>query len=131
MKDFELRFKPDPIANPHNLSAFDKFPKYHQDRQNFIDARNEEIEKFMAAGKPHDWIKYHDLPGKLQSIDQNPETLFLEKDKWTPAYLELARTMKDDFVYGKPKLDLFYLGAKAGDHNTELDGTKKPFKLIN
>jgi len=39
--------------------------------------------------------------------------------------------MKDDFVYGKPKLDLFYLGAKAEDLNTELDGTKKPFKLIN
>ena len=65
MKDFELRFKPDPMPNPHNLSAFDKFPKYHQDRTNFIAAKNEEIEKFMAAGKPHDWLKYHDLPDKL------------------------------------------------------------------
>lgn len=36
----------------------------------------------------------------------------MDKDKWCPAYLELARTMKDDFVYGKPKLDLYYRGLK-------------------
>lgn len=57
--------------------------------------------------------------------------MFLPKDQWTPAYLELARTMKDDFVYGKPKLDLFYLGQKTEAKNTEFDGTKKPFKLIS
>lgn len=28
MKDFERRFKPDPIENPHNLSAFDSKPKF-------------------------------------------------------------------------------------------------------
>lgn len=39
--------------------------------------------------------------------------------------------MKDDFVYGKPKLDLFYIGKKPEDKNLEFDGTKKPFKLIN
>ena len=39
--------------------------------------------------------------------------------------------MKDDFVYGKPKLDLFYNGVKPENLNMELDGTKKPFKLIN
>lgn len=34
------------------------------------------------------------------------KTPFLSKDQFVPAYLELARTMKDDFVYGKPKLNL-------------------------
>jgi tetratricopeptide (TPR) repeat protein len=54
----------------------------------------------------------------------------LEKDPWIPAYLELARTMKDDFVYGKPKLDLYYLGLKSEHKDVEFDGTKKPFQLI-
>jgi len=47
----------------------------------------------------------------------------MEKDRWCPAYLELARTMKDDFVYGKPKLDLYYRGLKSEDLSTEFAGT--------
>lgn len=54
------------------------------------------------------------------------EKQFIEKDKWVPAYLELARTMKDDFVYGKPKLDLFYLGLKPENVDKEFDGSKRP-----
>ena len=38
--------------------------------------------------------------------------------------------MKDDFVYGKPKLDLYYLGIKSEHKDVEFDGTKKPFQLI-
>ena len=45
--------------------------------------------------------------------------------------MELARTMKDDFVYGKPKLDLKYRGLKTEAKNVEFDGTKRPFKLIS
>lgn len=131
MKDFELRFKPDPMENPNFLSVFDKLPKYHAEREKHFLKKNEDFEKFLAAGKPHDWFKYHKLPEKLESIDQNLESKFLDKDKWIPAYLELARTMKDDFVYGKPKLDLFHRGVKPEHQNIEFDGTKKPFKLIN
>jgi hypothetical protein len=69
MKDFELRFKPDPIENPNFISVFDKLPRYHADKYRKIEKQNEDIEKFMAAGKPHDWIQYHKLPEKLQSID--------------------------------------------------------------
>lgn len=71
MKDFELRFKPDPMDNPHFLSVFDKKPKYHTDRAKKIAEQNEAIEKFLAAGKPHDWIQYHKLPEKLVPVDQN------------------------------------------------------------
>jgi hypothetical protein len=39
--------------------------------------------------------------------------------------------MKDDFVYGKPKLDLYYLGIKPEHKDVEFDGTKKPFSLIS
>lgn len=98
----------------------------------------------MAANKPHDWKKYHDLNPKLVPLAQQftddhnkwngktkDESQFLDKEKWIPAYLELARTMKDDFVYGKPKLDLYYRGLKSEHLDKEFAGTSKPFKLIN
>lgn len=69
MKDFELRFKPDPMENPHFLSVFDKLPRYHADRARHFAQKDDEIEKFLAAGKPHDWYKYHKLPEKLEPID--------------------------------------------------------------
>lgn len=47
----------------------------------------------------------------------------MDKDQWIPPYLELARTMKDDFVYGKPKLNLYYRGLATEDKNFELGGT--------
>ena len=59
MKDFELRFKVDKIDNPNFISVFDKLPRFHADRERKIQKENEEIEKLLAANKPHDWIKYH------------------------------------------------------------------------
>lgn len=58
------------------------------------------------------------------------ESQFLKQDRWQPAVLELARTMKDDFVYGKPKLDLFYKGLKPEHVMTNFDGTHGPLKVI-
>ena len=144
MKDFLLRTKPAKIENPHFLSAFDKKPKYHAEREIMLYEKKDAIDKFMAANKPHDWKKYHDLPEKLVPVAQQfqddhnkwggrtkEEKAFLDKEKWIPAYLELARTMKDDFVYGKPKLDLYYRGLKSEHLDKEFAGTSKPFKLIN
>ena len=102
-----------------------------------MEDKQEAIDKFLAAGKPHDWLQYHKLPMRLEPMTQkfndphnkaNPhseKTVFLKKDSWTPAYLELARTMKDDFVYGKPKLDLYYRGLKAEQIGVEFGGTIK------
>ena len=144
MKDFLLRTKPPKIDNPHFLSVFDKKPKYHAEREKMLFEKKEAIDKFLAANKPHDWKKYHDLPEKLIPMSQQfqdhhnkwngktkEEAQFLDKEKWIPAYLELARTMKDDFVYGKPKLDLYYRGLKSEHLDKEFSGTTKPFKLIN
>ena len=114
MKDFLLRVRPPPIDNPYNLSVFAARPKYITDKEKQIAEAKEAEEKFLAANKPHDWLKYHDLnhryiPMSKQFSDKHnkvagpkkEETEFLSQDKWTPAYLTLARTMKDDFVYGK------------------------------
>lgn len=95
-------------------------------------------EKFLAAGKPHDWLKYHDLNHKYiplakqfgDKYTKKEETEFLPQDKWVPAYLTLARTMKDDFVYGKPKLDLYYNGLKSEQVDVEFGGTTKPLRVL-
>ena len=98
----------------------------------------------MEAGKPHDWYMYHTLPSILEPIagkfgdehnmvagNKKEDSVFLKKDLWIPAYLELARTIKDDFVYGKPKLDLYYRGMKSEQKNTEFGNIPKTFNVIH
>lgn len=125
MKDFELRVGKINIENPHGISVFEKRPRFLIEKEKEKALKKEILEKFLAANKSHDWIKYYQLAPKLQPLSSsfvdihnkqstgNEKSQFMEKDPWIPAYLELARTMKDDFVYGKPKLDLYYLGLKS------------------
>jgi len=56
--------------------------------------------------------------------------MFLQKDGFVPAYLELARTMKDDFVYGKPEMDLYYLGMKPEQKNEEFGNKPAMLRVI-
>ena len=61
--------------------------------------------------------------------EKNP---FLDKEEFTPAYLQLARQMKDDVVFGKPNFNLYFKSVKPNDLNEEFGGVKsKPFKCIN
>jgi hypothetical protein len=84
------------------------------------------------------------LPSKLEPVAtkfgdkfnkvagaKKEDSAFLKKDLWIPAYLELARTMKDDFVYGKPKLDLIYRGMKPEQKNTEFGNIQKSYNVIH
>ena len=70
--------------------------------------------------------KHNKIHGSLKD-----DNMFLQKDGFVPKYLELARTMKDDFVYGKPKLDVYYLGLKPENVNNEFDGTFAPLKVLH
>jgi hypothetical protein len=47
----------------------------------------------------------------------------LDKDEWVSAYLELARTVKDDLVVGKPSLVTYFKTVKAEDKNKDFIGT--------
>ena len=59
------------------------------------------------------------------------KNLFLDKDEFTPAYLLLARQMKDDVVFGKPNFNLYSKPLKPSDINDEFGGVKtKPYKCI-
>lgn len=126
MKDFLLRTKPPMIDNPKGLSVFAARPRYITDKEKEVAEKQKALDDFIKAGKPHDWYMYHKLPALLEPVagrfgdkynkvagNKKEESVFLKKDAWIPAYLELARTMKDDFVYGKPKLDLYYRGMKT------------------
>jgi hypothetical protein len=55
----------------------------------------------------------------------------LEKDEWVSAYLELARTVKDDLVVGKPALVTYFKSVKAEDKNKEFTGAPALHKVIN
>ena len=131
MKDFNLRPKISQIDNPKGLSVFADKPKFLAEREKKLLDKKEREDKFKLANKPHDWKMYHKLPNNKTNLTQSfPDvhnkthgskqeaSAFLQKDSFVPAYLELARTMKDDFVYGKPKLDLYYIGLKPEQQNT-------------
>lgn len=61
MKDFMLRVRPPLIDNPHNLSVFAARPKFITDKEKQVAEAKMAEQKFLAAGKPHDFLKYHDL----------------------------------------------------------------------
>ena len=44
------------MENPHGLSVFAARPKFITDKEKEVAEKQEALEKFQAAGKPHDWI---------------------------------------------------------------------------
>lgn len=59
------------------------------------------------------------------------QNVFLDKEEFTPAYLQLARQLKDDVVFGKPNFNKYFKAMKPNDLNDEFGGVKsKPFKCI-
>jgi hypothetical protein len=56
------------MENPNGLSVFAQRPKYITDKEKAMREKQEEIDKFIAAGKPHDWLQYHKLPSRLEPI---------------------------------------------------------------
>eukprot|EP00350_Pseudokeronopsis_sp_OXSARD2_P007138 CAMPEP_0170549714 /NCGR_PEP_ID=MMETSP0211-20121228/7861_1 /TAXON_ID=311385 /ORGANISM="Pseudokeronopsis sp., Strain OXSARD2" /LENGTH=76 /DNA_ID=CAMNT_0010855899 /DNA_START=2145 /DNA_END=2372 /DNA_ORIENTATION=- len=72
-----------------------------------------------------EWISYHTLPDKLIPVAQNfkdtfvtkdkEKNVFLDKEEYTSAYLQLARQMKDDVVFGKPNFNLYFKSMKPQD----------------
>jgi hypothetical protein len=70
MKDFILRVRPPLIDNPHNLSVFASRPKYITDKEKLKAEEQKAADDFAAAGKPHDWLKYHDLNHKYIPVSK-------------------------------------------------------------
>ena len=70
---------------------------------------------------------YKDKHSKFPKIKEK----FLEKEEYTSCYLQLARQLKDDVVFGKPNFNLYFKTLKPDDLNEEFGGTKsKNFKCI-
>lgn len=95
MHDFILRPKAIPLENKHGLSAFNNKPKYIEEKRRANEDKIQALQKFLAADKPQDWQKYHDLePKKVPLAQHFPDShnkakgptkatsQFLAKDKW-------------------------------------------------
>lgn len=93
----------------------------------------------MASRK--DWIHHNALPDRLTGISQkfkDPITKqkqetnqFLDKEQYESVYVQMARSMKDDVVFGKPNFNLYSKPLKPIDLHDEFGGLKsKPFKCI-
>ena len=140
MADFMLRSKPVVIDNPHGLSSLKELPRQLTDHQ----IKNHRYQNLARGGsQKRPWQKYISLNARNVDMSQHfkdkhnmifpgrkEKTPFLAKDQFVPAYLELARTMKDDFVYGKPKLNLYNKGLKPENVNSQFDGKFAPMRVI-
>lgn len=151
-KDFVRQIRPAPAYNPHNLSEFNTQPRFVQDKERRrVEVATQQVKddylrqlKGDKAFNP-DWIQYHKLPEKLTPISlgfkdryqkrgvkklEEPD-VFLPKEDYETGYQRIARTLKDDAVFGKPEFDLYYKGTKPGELDTEFGGLKtKPFHCL-
>lgn len=123
-----------PIENPNNISVFDKKLKSVFEREQA--KLRKETEAKMMEGKEK-WVRSFLLPESYQPIAKDVPTKgketthFLEKEKWEPAYLLLARTIEDNLVVGKPEFNSYVKPVKVEDKNKTFDGSYAPLKVIN
>ena len=66
-KDFALLTKPDQMENPHGLSAFEKKPKFHFEKEQ--EREKKRVEAQGLEGKEH-WVRSHVLPATYVPISQ-------------------------------------------------------------
>lgn len=59
------------------------------------------------------------------------ETEFLEKEKWEPCYLLLARSMEDNLVVGKQDFNSRVKAVKVEEKDRAFDGSFAPFKVLS
>jgi hypothetical protein len=99
--DFNKLAKPDMIENPHNLTAFDKRPKAHFEREKWLEATAKERATVAARDR---WEWSHKLAGKEQPVSskvpdhyahgkKTEATQDLTKEKWESSHILLARTI--------------------------------------
>ena len=90
----------------------------------------------MMEGKEK-WVRNFPLPESYQPIAKDvpakgkETTQFLEKEKWEPVYLLLARTIEDTLVVGKPEFNSYVKPVKVEDKNKTFDGSYAPLKVLN
>lgn len=144
-KDFVRQIRPEPAYNQHNLSEFNTKPQFVYQKQRKLDEaqQTQKRDDYLRQLKgdsafKEDWVQYHKVSEKLVPIAQGfkdkyqrkgmkkleENTQFLNKEEYASGYQRLARTLKDDAVFGKPEFDLYYQGLKPEHLNEEFGGLK-------
>lgn len=143
-KELDLLYKCPQAENPYNLSAMNTKPKFVQNKelkeQEALEAKQkDEYEKAIQGDRPRPkdltWTKYHHVPEKLKPMatglkdEYKPKKVkavedpFLPKDQYgdeTPL-LVLSRQMRENDVFGKPNLNLYFKPLKARDDDRHFE----------
>jgi hypothetical protein len=143
-KELDLLYKCPLAINPNNLSTLNTKPKIVQnkelkEREALEAQQKEEYEKALQGDKPRPkdltWTKYHHMPAKLKPMaadltdEYRPrkvkcvEDPFLLKDQFgdeTPL-LVMSRQMRENDVFGKPNLQLYFKPVKAADDDLDVE----------
>ena len=69
-----------------------------------------------------------DLDDRLVKKEKD---LYLQQDRWEPAFTLLARTVNENKIVGKADFARYHTSLKPEHKNREFDGNHKPFKFIS
>lgn len=155
-KELDLLYKCPKAENPFNMSVMNTKPKMVQDkevqeRERLEAQRQEEYEKALKSDKPRpkdlNWVKYHHVPEKLKPMatglkdeykprnsKRDYSTPFLKKDTYgddTPLLI-LSRQMRENEVFGKPNMHMYFKPTKARDDDLDVEfgRVSKKYKTI-
>ena len=138
------------------MSTMNTKPKMVQDkelkeRETISEQRKEDYEKALQGDKPRpkdlNWAKYHHVPEKLKPLastlkdEYKPKKSkkaerdpFLPKEEYgqeTPL-LVMSRQMKENDVFGKPNMNLYFKPTRARDEDIDVEFGRvtKKYKTI-
>lgn len=69
-----------------------------------------------------------DLDDKLVKKEKS---LYMQQDKWEPAFTLLARTVNENKIVGKADFSRYHAELKPEHKDREFDGKYKQFKFIS
>jgi hypothetical protein len=151
-----LLYKCPKAENQYNLSILNTKPKLVQDKEQreierMMESRREEYEKALQGDKPRpkdlNWVKYDHVYKKLNPKETKPkdyyrpknvkkeeETPFLTKEQFgdnTPLLI-MSRQMRENDVFGKPSMNLYFKPTKARDDDIDVEFGRitKKYKTI-
>lgn len=155
-KELNLLYKCPKAENQYNLSEHNTKPKMVQDvelkeREALEATRKEEYEKALKGDKPRPkdltWNQFLHVPDKLKPIATGlkeqylpkknkvrSDKEFFEKDPYgdETALLVMSRQMRENEVFGKPNMNLYFKPTKARDEDIDVEFGRvtKKYKTI-
>lgn len=133
-----MRFKCPPPPNPLGISEHDRRPREAiQLEQKKLDLlRKQQQLEYEAAfkgkvGEEKKWTKFYKLPDKLHEVGTAKRHELPERSEFVDPITVIAKSLRDDVVYGKPLFQKYARPLKPEDLNIEMGGIHKLFKVLH